>query len=76
MSEDLISLYDKLKNESNEIYIKETRNLSIRNQNLIKFILFNFDIDILELKSKNKDYEFYFNMRNRLIQNLSTYLNF
>jgi hypothetical protein len=64
--------YEKLKLESDNFKELKFKNLPLKQQILINYVLSNFDIGILELKDKN--FDFCFKIRNNLILSLSDIL--
>jgi len=66
-----LTLYNELKNNSDILYENLTKKLSEKEKNIIEYIIFNFDIDILRLKDKK--IETCFKIRNDIIQNFCRY---
>jgi hypothetical protein len=69
---DLLIQYDKLKMDSNNLKDEKCKNLSYRNKNLVDYLLFNFDMNVLKIKDKN--IEMCFKIRDDLILSLANFL--
>jgi hypothetical protein len=67
--------YHNLKNKSDKIFENESQKLDLKQQNLIGYILMCYDFDVLKINQKNKDYDLCFELRNRLIKNLTLFLS-
>lgn len=66
------TIYHQLKAESEKLKCEKIDKLSFRSRNLINYILFNYDLNILEMK--NKDFNMTFEIRNNLILTLANFL--
>jgi hypothetical protein len=73
MSKNFTLMYNELKNKSNEIFIEESEKLNEECKNFLRYIIFNYDLNILGMNNKNKDYEICFNIRNNLIIDIVDY---